>query len=85
MTTYKALTEQLGIRCPQAIGQALKCNPYAPIVPCHRVLKSTGELGGFKGQRQGEVIKEKSMMLQREGVVVVQNKVDLERYGFWFS
>ena len=29
--------------------QALKRNPYAPHVPCHRVIASTLELGGFKG------------------------------------
>jgi methylated-DNA-[protein]-cysteine S-methyltransferase len=34
---------------PRAVGGALRCNPFAPEVPCHRVIASDGFVGGFKG------------------------------------
>jgi methylated-DNA-[protein]-cysteine S-methyltransferase len=45
-------------------------NPYAPQVPCHRVVKSNGDLGGFATD-----IKVKIKRLQKEGVVVSDNKI----------
>jgi O-6-methylguanine DNA methyltransferase len=42
----------------RAVGTALKNNPFAPIVPCHRVIKSDGDLGGFSSgsKRKKELI-----------------------------
>ncbi len=44
--TYKFLAEKLNTSA-RAIGQALKRNPYPLIIPCHRVIKSDGSIGGF--------------------------------------
>ena len=40
VTTYKILADFIGCRSSQAIGQALTRNPHAPLVPCHRVIKT---------------------------------------------
>lgn len=48
-TTYGQLAKQLGIQSGQAIGGAVGRNPYAIIVPCHRVLGSSGRLTGYAG------------------------------------
>lgn len=64
--SYKELGERIGCRSPQAIGQALRRNPFAPVVPCHRVISSDGSLGGFHGQREGELIERKRRLLQEE-------------------
>lgn len=54
----------------RAVGSAMHKNPFAPEVPCHRVVKSGGELGGFaKG------IKRKIQLLKREGVIVKAGKI----------
>lgn len=46
--TYGDIAHRLGIpRSAQAVGQALGRNPFAPIVPCHRVLAANGKDGGF--------------------------------------
>ena len=84
VTTYKDIAQALGIKSYQAIGQVLKRNPYAPKVPCHRVVKSTGEIGGFKGQIKDKEIDEKIAMLKKEGVGIKNNKIDLEKFGFKF-
>lgn len=67
-TTYKELAAKVGCGSCQAIGQALKRNPYAPTVPCHRVVKSDGSLGGFGGAVIGDKIEKKRRMLEEEGV-----------------
>lgn len=57
---------------PRAVGNALRRNPFAPEVPCHRVVATGGALGGFKGKwpRDGEgiTLDEKRLLLRREGV-----------------
>lgn len=64
--SYRELGERIGCRSAQAIGQALKRNPFAPHVPCHRVIASDGKIGGFHGQRTGEMIERKIALLEAE-------------------
>lgn len=64
--SYKEIAEKLKTS-PRAVGQALKVNPFAPIVPCHRVIKSNGEIGGYNGNNP-ENIKKKIAMLRKEGI-----------------
>ncbi len=62
VTTYKALADALGTKAYRAIGQFMKNNPYAPTVPCHRVVTSDGAIGGFMGKRKGAEIKKNRIM-----------------------
>lgn len=48
VSTYGNLSKFLG-SAPRAVGGALRRNPYFPLVPCHRVVTSNLELGGFHG------------------------------------
>lgn len=64
--SYKELGERIGCRSAQAIGQALKRNPFAPDVPCHRVIRSDGSIGGFHGEREGAMIDKKRKLLEEE-------------------
>jgi len=50
VTTYKLISEKLGTKAYRAVGNALRKNPYAPEVPCHRVVNSDGSVGGYKGK-----------------------------------
>jgi methylated-DNA-[protein]-cysteine S-methyltransferase len=45
--TYGEVASRLGLDNARAIGQALGRNPFAIIVPCHRVVAAGGKLGGF--------------------------------------
>lgn len=65
--TYGELARRIGCRSAQAVGQALRRNPFAPDVPCHRVIASDGSLCGFNGHRQGEMIEKKRRLLEQEG------------------
>jgi methylated-DNA-[protein]-cysteine S-methyltransferase len=80
ITTYKALALALGTKAYRAIGQFMRTNPYAPKVPCHRVVASDGSIGGFRGKTTGPEIKEKIAMLRKEGVMIKNKKVvDFEK------
>ena len=50
VSTYGEIAKALGKKglMSRAVGNALNKNPYAPIVPCHRIVKSNGEIGGFE-------------------------------------
>lgn len=64
--TYGELARRIGCRSAQAVGQALKRNPFAPEVPCHRVVASDGSLGGYFGQRSGKQVERKRELLEIE-------------------
>ena len=66
--TYGELARRIGCRSAQAVGQALKRNPFAPQVPCHRVVPANGSLGGYYGKREGETVERKRKLLEDEGV-----------------
>ncbi|KFH40706.1 Methylated-DNA--protein-cysteine methyltransferase-like protein [Hapsidospora chrysogenum ATCC 11550] len=70
-TTYALLSRHLGTS-PRAVGNALRRNPFAPGVPCHRVVATGGALGGFKGSwpkdGEGITLDEKRGLLRGEGV-----------------
>ena len=77
VTTYKALANKLGTKAYRAVGQAMKFNPYAPKVPCHRVVASDGSIGGFSGtwDKESSEVKRKIAMLKKEGVAVKNYKI----------
>ncbi|CAB9515119.1 Methylated-DNA--protein-cysteine methyltransferase [Seminavis robusta] len=68
VTTYKSLSRHIGCNSSQAIGQALKHNPFAPEIPCHRVVKTDRTIGGFGGMTSGTKIERKIALLKLEGV-----------------
>ena len=66
VTTYGELARAAGLRNGQrAIGRIMNKNPYPSIIPCHRVVMSTGDVGGYA---YGTEVKEE--MLAREGVAL---------------
>ena len=68
VATYGELARYLQCGSAQAVGQALRRNPFAPQVPCHRVIAADRSPGGFSGARDGDQIERKRRLLAREGV-----------------
>jgi methylated-DNA-[protein]-cysteine S-methyltransferase len=81
ITTYGELAKAVGLKNGQrAVGKIMNKNPYPVIIPCHRVVKSDGKIGGYA---YGEEIK--SNMLTREGIVIKNHKIlDLENRIYRF-
>lgn len=60
--TYKWVAAKAGRpKASRAVGQVLKRNPYPLIIPCHRVIRANGGIGGYSGGLQ-----EKKMLLELE-------------------
>lgn len=81
VATYGDLAASIGKPgSARAVGQALHCNPFAPKVPCHRVIRQSGEVGGYA---QGVGTKKK--LLRAEGIIMRKNRLDIEKYRFFFD
>lgn len=74
-TTYQAMSDYISKTshktCARAVGNSMRNNPFAPEVPCHRVLAADGSLGGFKGSwgEEGKYAADKKKLLSEEGVI----------------
>lgn len=81
VTTYKALAQKLGTKAWRAVGSAMAKNPNLIIVPCHRVVRSDGQIGGYALGTD-----KKCELLRQEGVEISStNKVDLKQYLYNFE
>ena len=60
----KAIGKPLAVR---AVANAIGKNPFPPQIPCHRVIRSDGSLGGYSGKGG---IKTKKMLLKKEGITL---------------
>jgi methylated-DNA-[protein]-cysteine S-methyltransferase len=69
VTTYGIMAAVVGSSA-RAVGQALRRNPFAPHVPCHRIIAAGGRLGGFSGSAGGDTpqLRHKVALLKSEGV-----------------
>ena len=66
--TYKQVA--IAINRPKsarAVANAVGKNPFAPKIPCHRVIRSDGSLGGYSGKGG---VKTKKLLLKREGIIL---------------
>ena len=81
VTTYGELAKAVGLKNGhRAIGMIMKKNPFPVIVPCHRVVKSNGNVGGYV---YGERVK--SRMLANEGIKIKDGKIiDFDKEKFYF-
>lgn len=70
VTTYKLMAEALGTKAYRAVGNAMAKNPDLVTVPCHRVVKSDGGIGGYALGREKKI-----ELLRSEGVEVEDGRV----------
>ncbi|MBN1124109.1 MAG: methylated-DNA--[protein]-cysteine S-methyltransferase [Sedimentisphaerales bacterium] len=69
-STYSQLAVFAGVpRAARAVGRALAVNPVPLVIPCHRVLRMDGSLGGFSAV-QGTALKEKMLQLESDAALV---------------
>ena len=60
----KGIGKPLAVR---AVANAIAKNPYPPHIPCHRVIRSNGSLGGYSGKGG---LKTKKKLLKKEGIIL---------------
>ncbi len=76
VATYQQVAKLAGsLGAARAVGTAMRKNPNAPIVPCHRVVGSDGRMHGYSAK--GGIVS-KIQMLKKEGVSFFGDKVQLD-------
>lgn len=78
VSTYRNIAKRLNTKAYRAVGNALNKNKSRE-VPCHRVILSTGKIGGF-----ARGTKAKIKLLKKEGIIIKNNRIDLKRYLYKF-
>ena len=64
--TYSEVSKAIGRpRAVRAVANAIAKNPYPVLIPCHRVIRSNGSLGGYSGKGG---LKMKLRLLKKEGI-----------------
>jgi O-6-methylguanine DNA methyltransferase len=80
VATYGQIARLAGNpKAVRAVGMCMKKNPFAPRVPCHRVVGSDGRLVGYSS---GKGVSTKKSMLRKEGVRFIKDKIDLTKYQY---
>ena len=69
VTTYAAVANILNTS-PRTVGRILGKNRFPIIVPCHRVVRSDGSLGGYSGPGR---VRGKNALLALEGITFLEN------------
>lgn len=70
VTTYKKIAKKIGFpKASRAVANACKKNPFVPTIPCHRVIRSDGKLGGYSGKGG----------LHKKKLLLIKEKIDLNQ------
>lgn len=78
VSTYGRIARHIGVsNGARAVGNALAQNPFPLVIPCHRAVRSNGELGGFRGG-----LEMKAALLRLEGVEVSSGEVVAEQFYY---
>lgn len=72
VTTYGEIARAItgSVRAARAVGQAVAKNPYPIIIPCHRVVRTNGDVGGYSLGMETKI-----KLLREEGVLILGKKV----------
>tara|TARA_B100000214_G_C23964460_1_gene627006 strand:+ start:1125 stop:1430 length:306 start_codon:yes stop_codon:yes gene_type:complete len=70
VSTYAEVAKSLNSNAYRAVGNAMARNPHLIVIPCHRIVKSDGSLGGYVLGTS-----KKSSLLKKEGVYIKNNQV----------
>ena len=81
ITTYGELSKTVGLKNGhRVVGRIMNKNPYPVIIPCHRVVNSNGQIGGYA---YGPDVK--TNMLNKEGIEIQNGKIlDFEKIIYKF-
>ena len=78
VVTYKDIAKAIGTKAYRAVGNAMNKNPHdINVYPCHRVISANGNVGGYAHGTEAKIKRLKS-----EGIIIENNKIDLDKFGF---
>jgi|TARA_B100001105_G_C22145436_1_gene337743 methylated-DNA-[protein]-cysteine S-methyltransferase len=78
ITTYGELAKAVGLKNGQrVVGKVMNKNPYPVIIPCHRVVMSTGKIGGYAFGKniKTNMLNDEGIKIQNDKIVDLKNKI----------
>jgi O-6-methylguanine DNA methyltransferase len=81
VTTYGELAMASGLH-PRTIGMLMRNNQDTVLIPCYRVVRSDGSLGGYSGKGG---IRTKIKLLEKDGIRVENGRIDLKLHLYRLS
>ena len=78
ITTYGKLAKAVGLKNGQrVVGNVMNKNPYPVIIPCHRVVMSTGKIGGYAFGKniKTNMLNDEGIKIQNDKIVDLKNKI----------
>jgi len=79
VVSYKNIADKLNSKAYRAVGNALKKNKSLIEIPCHRVVRNNGDVGGYVLGRKNKI-----KLLKKEGIEIVNGKIDMKKYCWKF-
>jgi methylated-DNA-[protein]-cysteine S-methyltransferase len=79
VTTYGELA-RFAKSSPRAVGQIMRRNQQPEIYPCYKVVSSNGKIHGYDGCLSGKKVGRKISLLEKDGIEVENNRINLSRY-----
>lgn len=80
--TYKELAKSINTNASRFVGTCMKNNLDPVSIPCYKVVLSNGKVGNYSSKGG---IKSKIRKLGKDGVEIINGKVDLRRFGYKFK
>lgn len=84
ISTYREIAHKLNSKAYRAVGQVLKKNKNPDKVPCFKIIKTNGKIGGYCGSNPNNV-KKKIKLLRKEGIIIKDGKIDISKYLYKFD
>lgn len=75
--TYKELAKSVNTKAYRFVGTCMKENKTPIVIPCYKVILSDGKLGNYSGSGG---VREKAKLLEKDGIKIVNGRVDLDKY-----
>ena len=78
ITTYGELAKAVGLKNGQrVVGKVMNKNSYPVIIPCHRVVMSTGKIGGYAFGKNIKInmLNDEGIKIQNDKIVDLKNKI----------
>ena len=80
--TYKELAKSVNSKAYRYVGSCMNDNEHPDKIPCYKVVRSDGKIGNYSGKGG---VKTKIKLLEKDGVKIVNGKIDLEKFGHRFK
>ena len=82
VVTYKSLGKSVNSKAYRFVGSCMRNNKHPKEIPCYKVIRSDRRIGNYSGSGG---VNGKLKLLEKDGIKVVNGKIDLKKYEYRFN